>query len=213
MNSAPTSGLSVITNGSTNTFLFEGDHTISDSFSISKNGVPLFTVSPTGIIFNVSLNNISVQQLTYLLHITSDVQTQLNELLNTLNNDVATLNNTITSNYNTLKHTITSNYDALNNTKQDKGNYVTIDANNTITLSENVTFCTLTPTELQTLKGVSSNVQTQLDSKQESGDYVTTSTLEIAEADLQAEIAASAATITTAYTAADVVIASAAAAS
>jgi len=125
----------------------EGDHTITDSFSISKNGVALFTVLPTGITFNVPLNNISVQQLTYLLHITSDVQTQLNDLLSTLNNDVATLNDSIASNVQTLNDTITSNYDALNTAKQDKGNYVTIDAKNAITLAENVTFCTLTPTE------------------------------------------------------------------
>ena len=95
MNSAPTSGLAIITNGGSNTFRFEGDHTIIDSFSISNNGVPLFTVLPTGITLNVSLNNISVQQLTYLLNITSDVQTQLNTLLSTLNKDVATLNNSI----------------------------------------------------------------------------------------------------------------------
>jgi len=98
-------------------FMFEGDHTITDSFSISKNGVA------------------------------SDVQTQLNDLLSTLNNDVATLNDSIASNVQTLNDTITSNYDALNTAKQDKGNYVTIDANNAITLAENVTFCTLTPTE------------------------------------------------------------------
>ena len=147
MNSAPSSGLAVITNGNNNVFMFEGDHTITDSFSISKNGVTLFTVLPTGITFNVSLNNISVQQLSYLLHITSDVQTQLNDLLSTLNNDVATLNDSIASNVQTLNDTITSNYDALNTAKQDKGNYVTIDANNAITLAENVTFCTLTPTE------------------------------------------------------------------
>ena len=202
MNSAPSSGLAVITNGTNNAFMFEGDHTITDSFSISKNGVTLFTVSPTGITFHVALNKISVQQLTYLLHITSDVQTQLNDLLSTLNNDVATLNSSIASNVQTLNDTITSNYNTLDTAKQDKGNYVTIDANNAITLAENVTFCTLTSTELQTLKNVSSNIQTQLNNKQESGDYVTTSTLEIAEADLQAEIAASAATITTAYTAA-----------
>ena len=112
MNSAPSSGLAVITNGNNNAFMFEGDHTITDSFSISKNGVTLFTVLPTGITLNVSLNNISVQQLTYLLHITSDVQTQFNNLLSTLNSDVVTLNDTITSNYN-----------ALNTAKQDKGNY------------------------------------------------------------------------------------------
>ena len=121
MNSAPSSGLSVITNGGNNVFRFEGDHSITDSFSISKNGVALFTVLPTGIRFNVPLNNISVQQLSYLLHITSDVQTQLNDLLSTLNNDVATLNSSIASNVQTLNDTITSNYDELNTAKQDKG--------------------------------------------------------------------------------------------
>ena len=78
----------------------------------------------TGITVNVSLsqNNISVQQLTYLLHITSDVQTQLNNLLNTLKSDVATLNDSITTNVQTLNTTITSKYDTLNTAKQDKGN-------------------------------------------------------------------------------------------
>ena len=52
MNSAPSSGLAVITNGG-NIFRFEGDHTITTSFSISNNGVPLFTVLPNGITFNV----------------------------------------------------------------------------------------------------------------------------------------------------------------
>ena len=61
MNSAPSSGLAVTTNGSNNVFMFEGDHTVTDSFSISKNGVALFTVLLTGITFNVLLNNISVQ--------------------------------------------------------------------------------------------------------------------------------------------------------
>ena len=46
---------------------------------------------PTEISFNVSLNNIPVQQLTYLLNITSDVKTQLNNLLSTLNSDVQQL--------------------------------------------------------------------------------------------------------------------------
>ena len=146
MNSAPTSGLAIITNGGSNTFTFEGNHTITTSFSISNNGVPLFTVLPTGSTFNVSLNNISVQQLTYLLHITSDVQTQLNNLLSTLNSDVATLNESITTNMHMLNTTITSKYDALNMAKQDKGNYVVINANNAITLADNITFCTVTPT-------------------------------------------------------------------
>ena len=103
MNSAPSSGLAVITNGASNTFVFEGDHTITTSFSISQNGVPLFSVSPTnlclkvidhtitasfsisqngtplfsvspsGISVGVSLKSISVQQLHYLVNITSDV--------------------------------------------------------------------------------------------------------------------------------------------
>ena len=152
MNSAPTSGLAVITNGSSNSFKFEGDHTISDSFSVSKNGVPLFTVSPIGITCSVSLNNISVQQLTYLLHVTSDVQTQLNNLLSTLNSDVATLNDSITTNVQTLNTTIILKYDTLNNAKQDKGNYVAIDANNAIILADNVTFCTVTPNRIKNLK-------------------------------------------------------------
>ena len=134
MNSVSTSGLAIITNRN------------SAFFSISKNGALLFTVSPTEITFNVSLNNISVQQLTYLLNITSDVQTQLNNLLNTLNSDVATLKDSITTNVQTLNTTITSKYDALNTAKQDKGNYVAIDANNAITLADNVTFCKVTPT-------------------------------------------------------------------
>ena len=52
MNSAPNSGLSVISDGANNTFIFEG----------------------------VSLNGISIEQLHYLVNITSDVQTQLNNL-------------------------------------------------------------------------------------------------------------------------------------
>ena len=147
---------------------------------------------PTGITFNVCLNNISVQQLTYLLHITSDVQTQLNMLLSTLNNDVATLNNSITTNVQTLNATITSKCDALNTAKQDKGNYVAIDTNNAITLADNVTFCTITPTELKYLKNMSSNIQSQLDNKQKSGDHVTSATLDAAETELQGEITASA---------------------
>ena len=148
MNSAPSSGLSVVSNGGGNTFIFEGNHSITASFSISKGVVPLFTVSPSGITISAALNSISVEQLHYLVNITSDVQTQLNTLLSTLNNDVATLNNSITTNLHTLNATITSKCDALNTAKQDKGNYVTIDANNAITfnLADNVTFCTITPT-------------------------------------------------------------------
>ena len=59
MNSAPISGLAIITSGNSNTFTCEGNHIITASFSISNNGVPLFTVLLTGITFNVSLNNIS----------------------------------------------------------------------------------------------------------------------------------------------------------
>ena len=71
MNSAPSSGLAIITNGAWNTFMFEGNHTsVTASFSISKDGVPLFTVLLTGITLSVSLNNISVQQLNYLVNIT-----------------------------------------------------------------------------------------------------------------------------------------------
>ena len=89
MNGAPRSGLGVIVNGGSTTFQFEGDHNISTSFSISKNGVPLLTVLPTGITLGVSLNNISVQQLNYLLNITSDVET---------------LNNSITTNVESTMH-------------------------------------------------------------------------------------------------------------
>ena len=56
------------------------------------------------------------------------------------------------------------------------------------------------------------NIQSQLDNKQKLGDYVTTTTLDAIETELQGEIVASATAITTAYTAADVVVASAAAA-
>ena len=70
MNSAPSSGLAIITNGAWNTFMFEGNHTVTASFSISKDGVLLFTVLLTRITFSVSLNNISVQQLNYLVNIT-----------------------------------------------------------------------------------------------------------------------------------------------
>ena len=64
----PSSGLAVITNGGSDTFVFEDYHSITASFSISKSGVPLFTVSPTdiNITIGVLLNNISVQQLRYL---------------------------------------------------------------------------------------------------------------------------------------------------
>ena len=84
MNSAPTSGLSVVSSGGYQPFVFEGNHTITNSFSISCNGTPLFTVTPTSITLNVSLNSISVQQLHYLVNITSDVQAQLNDLLSTI---------------------------------------------------------------------------------------------------------------------------------
>ena len=148
MNSAPSSGLTVITNGGSNAFVFEGNHTITAAFSISQNGTPLFSVSPSGISVGVSLNSISVQQLHYLVNITSDVQTQITNLLSTLTSDVDTLNNTINTNVQTLNNTINSNYNTLNAAKQDKGNYVSIDANNAITLADNVTFSTVTPTEL-----------------------------------------------------------------
>ena len=52
----------------------------------------------------------------------------------------------------TLNDSIALKYDALNTTKHDKGNYVTIGANDTITLADNVRFCTLAPTELKQLK-------------------------------------------------------------
>ena len=47
---------------------------------------------------------------------------------------------------------------------------------------------------------MSSNIQPQLDNKQQTGDYVTTSVLSTAETELQAEIAASVTAITTEYT-------------
>ena len=45
-------------------------------------------------------------------------------------------------------------------------------------------FCTVAPAELKELKNVSSSIQTQLDHKPQSDDYVTTSTLSTAEAEL-----------------------------
>ena len=98
--------------------MFEGNHTISSFFSISQNGIPLLTMSPSIISLRVSVNSISVQQLHYLVNIMRHEQTQYTKLLRT-RTSVQKLNNTITPNYN-----------VLNTAKQDKGNYVTIDANN-----------------------------------------------------------------------------------
>ena len=76
---------------------------------------------------------------------TSDVQKQLNNLLSTLISNVQTLNNTITTNVQTLNNKIrTSNYNTLNTMKQDKGTHIAFDANNAITLADNITFCTVT---------------------------------------------------------------------
>ena len=118
-----------------------------------------------------------------------------------ITSDVQTLNNTITTNVHTLNDTITAKYDTLNTAKQDKGSYVAIDVSNAITLADNVTLCIITLTELKQLKNVSSSIQTQLDHKQESGDYIMTSMLNAAETELQGEIAGNATAITTAYTA------------
>ena len=87
-----------------------------------------------------------------------------------------------------------------------------IEMNSRILLVDNATFCMLTLTQSKQFMNVSLNIQQQLNKKQAMGEYVTHSDLSAAETELQAQITTSEAAIMTAYTAADVVVASSAAA-